>query len=176
MVWNIPLVSWGQLSQLCPLPTSCAHPASLLVRWCEKQKSPWLSVSTAQRKEKHPCVINIVFSTNPKHNPIQANMEKLTIPVKTSTVRLIFCLKQAFQSLLLLSHTVERKEIFFPVRLSTSSVYIRLMVTTFYLTTNNLELLSLCLNTFNLPGFLWTSSSIRAPSFVYEISQKPAPV
>ena len=24
MVWNIPLVSWGQLSQLCPLPALCA--------------------------------------------------------------------------------------------------------------------------------------------------------
>ena len=23
-VWNIPVVSWSQLSQLCPLPTSCA--------------------------------------------------------------------------------------------------------------------------------------------------------
>lgn len=26
MVWNIPVVSWGQLSQLRPIPTSCAPP------------------------------------------------------------------------------------------------------------------------------------------------------
>jgi len=27
MVWNTPLVSWGQLSQLCPLPAVCGPPA-----------------------------------------------------------------------------------------------------------------------------------------------------
>jgi len=26
MAWNIPLLSWGQLSWLCPLPASCVHP------------------------------------------------------------------------------------------------------------------------------------------------------
>jgi len=30
-VWNIPLVSWGQQCQLCPLSTSCAPPVS--TRW-----------------------------------------------------------------------------------------------------------------------------------------------
>jgi len=30
MIWNIPLVSLGQLSQLCPLPASCSLPAHLL--------------------------------------------------------------------------------------------------------------------------------------------------
>ena len=35
-----PLVSWGQLSRLCPLPTSCAPPAYSLVGWGEKQKRP----------------------------------------------------------------------------------------------------------------------------------------
>jgi len=42
MVWNIPLVSWGQLSRLCPFPTTCAPSAHLLVGWGEKQKRLWL--------------------------------------------------------------------------------------------------------------------------------------
>jgi len=40
MAWHIPLVSWGQLSQLCVLPASCAHTAYLLVGQTEKQKKP----------------------------------------------------------------------------------------------------------------------------------------
>ena len=31
MVWNVPLVSWGQLSQLCLLSTPCAPPAYSLL-------------------------------------------------------------------------------------------------------------------------------------------------
>lgn len=43
MVWNIPLISWGQLCQLWSLPTSCTPSACcLLVGWCEEQKRPWL--------------------------------------------------------------------------------------------------------------------------------------
>lgn len=38
--WNIPLVSWGELSWLCPLPALCAPPASLLARKYKKLKSP----------------------------------------------------------------------------------------------------------------------------------------
>jgi len=49
MVWGTPLVSWGQLSWLCPLPTPCASSAHSLVGWCERQKRPWLCVSTAQQ-------------------------------------------------------------------------------------------------------------------------------
>ena len=37
-VWDIPFLSWGQLSQLCPLPTSCAPTACSLVGQSEKQK------------------------------------------------------------------------------------------------------------------------------------------
>ena len=87
MVWNIPWVSWGQLFWLCPLPTSCAPPASLLVGWGEKKERPCLSVSPAQQELKHPCVINTVYSTNPKHSPTLATMEKINpIPAKTSTI------------------------------------------------------------------------------------------
>jgi len=38
MVCNMPLVSWGQLSQQCPLPAFCAPPACLLIGQREKQK------------------------------------------------------------------------------------------------------------------------------------------
>ena len=86
MVWDIPLVSWGQLSQLYFLPYSCAPPAYSLVSWYEKQKRPWLCGSTAQQYRKHPCVINIVFSTNPEHSLLLAAMNKTnSILAKTST-------------------------------------------------------------------------------------------
>ena len=39
MVWNTPLATLGQLSCLCPLPTSCAPPAFLLAGH-EKLKNP----------------------------------------------------------------------------------------------------------------------------------------
>ena len=47
MVWDIPLSSWGQLSWVFPLPAPDAPLTSSLAGWCEKLKSPWLSVSTA---------------------------------------------------------------------------------------------------------------------------------
>ena len=86
MVWSVPLVSGGQLFQLHPLPTSCTPPTSLLVGWGEKQKSPWLSVSTAQQWLNHPCDINTVFNTNVKHSPILATAKKMnSIAAKCST-------------------------------------------------------------------------------------------
>lgn len=69
-MWNVPGVSWGQLSHLCPLPPPCALPASLM-GWCKEQKRPchcvsfWLSVRKAflcyqhssQHKSKtQPCI------------------------------------------------------------------------------------------------------------------------
>lgn len=38
VVWDIPFVSWGQLSQLHPLPAFCTLPAYLLVWWGEDEK------------------------------------------------------------------------------------------------------------------------------------------
>ena len=78
----------GQLGSAVPAvspPNSlCPPPASSLVGWGEKQKNPWLCVSPAQQQLKHPCVINTVFSTNPKHSPIQATVKKInSIPAKT---------------------------------------------------------------------------------------------
>lgn len=44
-VWNIPLISWGQLSQLCPLPTSGSPPAYFL--WGAAGKREWLDAVQA---------------------------------------------------------------------------------------------------------------------------------
>lgn len=38
-VWGIPGVTWGQLSRLCPLPSPCAPPASL-VGWVRSRRGP----------------------------------------------------------------------------------------------------------------------------------------
>lgn len=84
---------WGQLPLLGPLLCTILHNASLLaagVSWGEEQTRPWGCASTAQQ-QKHPCVINIVFITSPKHNPSQIAMkENNSIPTKISTVLQMF--------------------------------------------------------------------------------------
>ena len=86
MAWDMPLLSWGLLCWLCPLPASCAPPAPWPVGWGEKQKRHWLCVSTAQQWLKYPWIINTVFSTYPKHSPILATMKKTnSIPAETCT-------------------------------------------------------------------------------------------
>ena len=52
IVWNISLISWGQPSQLCPLPTSGASATCSLVECCKRQKRSWLCVSSAQQQQK----------------------------------------------------------------------------------------------------------------------------
>jgi len=49
MAWNILLVSWDQLSRLCPLPASCAAPACSLVGWGKRQRRSWLCLNVAQQ-------------------------------------------------------------------------------------------------------------------------------
>jgi len=86
MLWDIPLVSWGHLFQLGLLPISCAPPAYSLAGHCEKQKRPWHNVSAVQQQLKHPCVINTVLDTNPKHSTIQATRKKINSSLaKTGT-------------------------------------------------------------------------------------------
>ena len=81
-----PLGQSGSAVPAVSPPTPCAPPASLLVGWGEKQKSPWLWVSPAQQERKHPWVISTVFSTDPNHSPILATVKKInSIPAKTST-------------------------------------------------------------------------------------------
>lgn len=85
-VWNIPLVTWGQLSQPCLLQTPCASLAHLLVGWGNRQERSWHCVSTSVQCQKHPCDINAVFSTNPNHSPLLVTMMKIKpIPAKSIT-------------------------------------------------------------------------------------------
>lgn len=80
MVWTIPLVSWGHLTQLCLLPPSHAPQISSAVWPYTGQKRPWLWVNPAHQQQKHPHIINPMFSTNPKHSPILANGKKINYP------------------------------------------------------------------------------------------------
>lgn len=76
LVWNIPLVSLGQLSWLCPLSSSYALPASLL-----RSRNDCLSISTAHQYLRYQCVISTV--SVPNSNIIQAAMKKMnSIPAK----------------------------------------------------------------------------------------------
>lgn len=82
MIWNIPLVSSGQLSWLWSLTASCAPaPWQSMGNW----NSPWLRVSTTEQPLKHQCGIDIILLLNPKLSPVQATKEKKlnSIPVQT---------------------------------------------------------------------------------------------
>lgn len=86
MVWDVPLVSWGHLSQLHPLPASCALPACMLARH-GKLKNPWLSVSAAQQPLKHWYVANIILILNSKRNTMSATRKKMnSAPAKPKTL------------------------------------------------------------------------------------------
>lgn len=52
MPWNIPLVTLGQLSQLCHFP-ALGHLAYSLTGQSRKQRRPWCCVSTTQWKSIH---------------------------------------------------------------------------------------------------------------------------
>ena len=80
VVWNIPLVSLGQRSWLCPLSTSCPPLG-------EEARAPQCCAGAVQQQPKHRCVINTVLGTNPKHSTIQAAMRKVnSIPAWPSLV------------------------------------------------------------------------------------------
>ena len=55
MVWNSPLVSWAQLSQLCPLPNFPCSPAHLLVGQGKQQTRFWLSKRCSAIMKTSPC-------------------------------------------------------------------------------------------------------------------------
>lgn len=64
--------SRGSLGVSCvPLP-SCLCTSSLLPSVWGEQKRPWLWVNAAQILQKHPFIIKVIFSTNPKYIPIPA--------------------------------------------------------------------------------------------------------
>lgn len=65
MEWNISLVTWGQLSQLCPLLTSCAPPAYSRVAW-EAEKALNLCQHCSAITKTLLCYQDC--STNTKHS------------------------------------------------------------------------------------------------------------
>lgn len=68
--WNhtghILLVTEGQLSRLCPLPTACALPACSLVEWDKEQKRPWPSASTWWNHSYKPLWERLIFTSRTK--------------------------------------------------------------------------------------------------------------
>lgn len=77
LLWDIPWVSGSQLSWLHP-PQFLVHPQPSHW-WGEIQKMPWFCLSAAQQQQNHPCVINTVFSTNPRHSSMQLLWRKFTL-------------------------------------------------------------------------------------------------
>lgn len=76
-----PLDHLGQLSLLCPLPTSCAPSASLLVGPSEMQNIPWHCVRTAQQKWKQEWVINTITGFSAQiQNITQVSTKKFNYP------------------------------------------------------------------------------------------------
>jgi len=79
-------MSLGQLSWWCSTPCQLLLHPQPACWWGEEHKRPWLRASTAQQQLKHPCLINAVFHTDPKHSPILATVKKISsIPAKTGT-------------------------------------------------------------------------------------------
>ena len=75
-VWNTPLVSWGQLSQLCPLPTSCASPAYSLVVRCEKKKKTLMLCKQCSAIMKTSLYYQQYFQHKSKTQPMLTTMKK----------------------------------------------------------------------------------------------------
>lgn len=86
MVWNISLVSGGQLSPLCPLPAPWPPPAYSLWGAEQEQRRPWRCTSTAQEQLKHCCVINTGLVADLQHSTVRAAVKKMnSLPAKPST-------------------------------------------------------------------------------------------
>lgn len=89
MAWNIPLFRLVQLSQLCPLPTSC----SLLAYCLRCRVGNWASLdamqtcaNTVQHSNILPVTVNTILVINSKHSTIQAGTKTInTIPARPST-------------------------------------------------------------------------------------------
>lgn len=92
MVCNIPLVSWGQLSQLCRLPTSCPPLAYTLGTGTEREKEK-ASVFCKQcpGTDKLLVCYRYCFSQSPRHSSILAAMKKVNcIPARSSTTAHVY--------------------------------------------------------------------------------------
>lgn len=82
MVRNIPLISCGQLSWLCLLPTSHVLPTFLASMAVQKTQKALAMCKPCSAIAK-PNIINSVFGTNPKYSPTLTTVKKTT-PDKTS--------------------------------------------------------------------------------------------
>lgn len=75
VIWDIPWVSWGRLSQLCFLPNLVHH--SLLTEGAEWETEQTLALCTHwSATAKTAYVINTGLVTNPKHSTSWATMKK----------------------------------------------------------------------------------------------------
>ena len=86
--WEIPLVSWGELSQLWLLPSlSPPTPGYSLRGQSEKQRKHWCCAGTVQQYLKHWCVISTVLVTNLKPSNIWAAMKEINFTPARSCTR-----------------------------------------------------------------------------------------
>jgi len=87
VVWDIPLVSLGQLSWFCPLPAPCAPPVP---HWQSSVRS-WNTLNleyNVLQWLKHKGVINIILILNPKHRATPAARKKINhIPGHSLTIQ-----------------------------------------------------------------------------------------
>lgn len=170
MSWDTPLVSWGQLSWLCPISATSAHPSSLLLGLSERQKNHQPCASIAQRYQKHSCVINTVSSPDAKHCPMLARRRKI-IPAKSSSFCIAYSLKKVsifwFVSHLLFVYSWNVfPHMLFPWRTASFSWLVLSSQSLFFL-----ESVLACLIVF---VFIWTCSYRSTPQTLLKGNQGPA--
>lgn len=86
MAQNIHLISWGQLSQLCPYSTSCSPPSYLLGAQSGKKKSALtLCVHCSAIAKTSVCYQHCLVA-NPKHSTILAAVNKVNSIQARSTM------------------------------------------------------------------------------------------
>ena len=98
IAWKIPLVSWVSAVPAVSHPNFLCTPSLLAggVVW-EAEKALTLC-KQCSGKTKHPCIINTVFSTSPKHSLILAAVKKvISIPAKTHRNKILEVLVQETQ-------------------------------------------------------------------------------
>jgi len=95
-VWNIPLVSSGQLSWLCPLPTAYSPPAYSLRRWRGVEGKSLDAVQALLSNSQNINVLPTLFlATDCKHSTILAATKKVDSiparPVQAISLRNMWC-------------------------------------------------------------------------------------
>lgn len=98
MMWNIPLATSGQLSQIDSLPIFLGTSSQAE---CEaRKKCPCLRTSTTQQNPKHRCVINTTPILNPNHSPGTTPVNSALDETRTtiSVFFMLFCIAAFFIS------------------------------------------------------------------------------